>query len=453
MQQRSLFLSHLVCAGAPIVTFAVFAASSFGIALASLVGSIAALAAAWTIDRSLQRGLQAIHHVVATGEPPRGASPFDRFANELRKHIYRWQDTAGVAREELREVEGILVTLDRRQRQRSSSKSPIQELRYLLSSVGRDAGDVIKRLISSYSDIDRLDTQTSELAKLQLESAAHALVGIDVIAQGSGEVVGAGDRVCKVANELDKLTSNAAEQLNRYVGNFNPNRDVESVAEAKVRLLREQTIEIGSLVQAINEVAERTDMLALNASIESVRAGELGRGFAVVIDEIRKLASTVTQSSEEVLGRIAAIESDIDEASHSIASERDSATAQIQRISELSRLLQEASSSAASLPAEFASVTRLSSNQQQKIDELSENLQQFVQRAEDEHQRLLDRQWQLRSHADLASRLTDVLEPLLSIASGMTHPQSIESNEDSSKVEEPEGAPPATDHSEPVLAG
>ncbi|WP_159931109.1 methyl-accepting chemotaxis protein [Oceanicoccus sp. KOV_DT_Chl] len=136
-------------------------------------------------------------------------------------------------------------------------------------------------------------------------------VAVEELSATSSEVARLASDVSVAANEVSEFVSNTQEVFQHAV------RDVESLAQQmnesteQIQRVSGQSENIYSILVSIRGIAEQTNLLALNAAIEAARAGEQGRGFAVVADEVRHLAARTQESTEEINGLIGALQNDV----------------------------------------------------------------------------------------------------------------------------------------------
>ncbi len=125
------------------------------------------------------------------------------------------------------------------------------------------------------------------------------------------------DRVAKLANACNQTaakasesTQQALETVARTATGMNEIRETISETEKRIKRLGERSQEINGVVEIINNIAERTHVLALNASMQAAAAGDAGRGFAVVADEVQRLAESSRQSTSEIAGLVSNIQAE-----------------------------------------------------------------------------------------------------------------------------------------------
>ena len=163
------------------------------------------------------------------------------------------------------------------------------------TSIVQSANHVQNQAITVAAASDEMVSTTADIAR-NCESAA------------------AGSNMCK------EITNEGVSKVNMAVDNIRQQAEHTKDNASKIESLAKQTHEIGSIVSTIDDIAAQTNLLALNAAIEAARAGEAGRGFAVVADEVRALASRTTKSTQEISKMVKNIQDEAKLATESINS-------------------------------------------------------------------------------------------------------------------------------------
>jgi methyl-accepting chemotaxis protein len=196
-----------------------------------------------------------------------------------------------------------------------------------------------QQIVSALEDLRRQGDEVTATAQQVAESTERALA----VAQDGSRVV---EEAVAGMGQIERTVTQASEDVNA---------------------LGRRSDEIGAIVAVIRGIAEQTNLLALNAAIEAARAGEQGRGFAVVADEVRKLAEKTGSATGEIGQMIGGIQGQVKHTVVSMEESRSQVQAGVERAEKAGRSLAEILESIQGVSAMMAHITRLAGEQQQVV--------------------------------------------------------------------------------------
>jgi twitching motility protein PilJ len=186
----------------------------------------------------------------------------------------------------------------------------VHELRKLVATVNETAlmvDTATKQTENTAANLRKAaDNQASEIS-----AATESIVSM---ARSIEEVSGNAERSSDVARHSVEVAHKGGEAVRRTIDGMNAIRETIQETSKRIKRLGESSQEIGNIVELINDIAEQTNILALNASIQASMAGEAGRGFAVVADEVQRLAERSTNATKQIEVLVRTIQSDTNEA-------------------------------------------------------------------------------------------------------------------------------------------
>ncbi len=244
----------------------------------------------------------------------------------------------------------------------------IEELRKLVATVNETAIMVDSAAKQSESTASHM-ARAAENQTREINAATDSIVSM---AASIEEVSGNAERSSDVARHSVEVAHKGGEAVRRTIDGMNAIRETIQDTSKRIKRLGESSQEIGNIVELINDIAEQTNILALNASIQASMAGEAGRGFAVVADEVQRLAERSTNATRQIEVLVSTIQADTKEAVVSmersttdvvggalLAENAGAALDEIEQVSnQIASLVQNISSSARQQAGAAADVTR-----------------------------------------------------------------------------------------------
>lgn len=279
------------------------------------------------------------------------------FCGKLHNGDFQHEDVRVARSDEFGDMMRVIVdmreTINKLMRQTSTTTEQLaassQELTASAHQSAQASEQVAQSVTNSASAVVEQQQQVSDA----MDAIDHAMVSINHL----------NDTASQVAQQADASNQQAvtgSKAIETAVGQIVSVEQIVNTSAATVDKLGQRSKEIGQIVETISGIADQTNLLALNAAIEAARAGEQGRGFAVVADEVRKLAEESQVAAQRISSLIGAIQTDTDNA---VKSMHDGSVA-----------VKEGTRSVEELKTTFDSICAASDGVMQKTREMSSEL-------------------------------------------------------------------------------
>lgn len=205
---------------------------------------------------------------------------------------------------------GVTVTEDFTGAIADSINFTVENMRGLVGQINAASAQIANAAQKTQTSVEEMSRSSEE----QAQQTANATNTITSVSRSLEETAEQATTASHQAQESVRVAHTGAETVDRTITGMNALREQIQDTSKRMKRLGESSQEIGNITELINDIAEQTNTLALNASIQAAMAGEAGRGFAVVADEVQRLAERATNATRQIENLVKTIQADTNEA-------------------------------------------------------------------------------------------------------------------------------------------